>query len=37
MEDQRTLQASSGASLRTNKLAILLEIAVVFAPLYVLL
>ena len=37
MENQTTLQERSGASLRTNKLAILLEIAAVFVPLYVLL
>ena len=37
MENQATLQERSGASFRTSKLAILLEIAVVFVPLYVLL
>ena len=37
MENQATLQETSGVSFRTSKLAILLEIAVVFVPLYVLL
>jgi membrane protease YdiL (CAAX protease family) len=37
MKDSRPFQERSGELLRTNKLAILLEIAVVFVPLYVLL
>jgi len=37
MKDLTLSQEKSGESLRTNKLAILLEIAVVFVPLYVLL
>ena len=37
MENSKLFQEKSGESLRTNKLAILLEIAVVFVPLYVLL
>ena len=37
MENSQLYQERSGESLRTNKLAILLEIAVVFVPLYVLL
>ena len=37
MKDLTLFQEKSGESLRTNKLAILLEIAVVFVPLYVLL
>jgi membrane protease YdiL (CAAX protease family) len=37
MKDLTLFQEKSGASSRTNKLAILLEIAVVFVPLYVLL
>jgi uncharacterized protein len=37
MESSKLFQEKSGESLRTNKLAILLEIAVVFVPLYVLL
>jgi len=37
MESSKLFQEKTGESLRTNKLAILLEIAVVFVPLYVLL
>jgi membrane protease YdiL (CAAX protease family) len=37
MESSKPFQEKSGESLRKNKLAILLEIAVVFVPLYVLL
>ena len=37
MEDLKTIQEKIGELLRTNKLFILLEIAVVFAPLYVIL
>jgi len=37
MESSKLFQEQTGESLRTNKLAILLEIAVVFVPLYVLL
>jgi hypothetical protein len=37
MENSKLFQEKTGESLRTNKLAILLEIAVVFVPVYVLL